>query len=317
MTAIIYQTENMEAAATVMTTRNHHCIILRHHRTKRSIRLRGNELVGIPQTIARPWDEFVDESIARWKLNGGILQYSRDYRTDKLPNAEAMLFVEAPFQYSEFETQIQRISREVIVYRPPSWDLHEESIGLTYPTSNIHHTVECVIQSLFGTQLPQRLQVALKLSGRPDRRTAVFESATVTAMTGISEQQIGRVLRGIGFRANYDRYHCYTPMIAPDDTSHFRWAYDMVEALDPAFENQRMLRFDCLAPKVTTPGLTAALKGLVRGGFLTRHPHIYVVAMGYRPVDYLTIDAIAMARRGEWFKMKNVVDSAPKYPLKD
>lgn len=312
---IIYRTADMEGGILRMVERNFRCVIYRQSAGNRPIRMRGNKLKEIPMAIVRPWDPFVQATLSKWKDEGGAMLYQHDRTKMLVPECEAVFFIEAPMQYQQFEPIAAQASREVVIYRPPTWNLHEEYIRQHYPTSEVHHSVILLIQAMRGRAVNEKLQAALDRSGFDPRVTATFEASEIEAMTGISERQLRHVLKSQKFRGKYDRYHCYEPFFPPTDKEpDMLECYEQLEENPNMYRDQRMLRYDvpCQGRSI---GFKRMLTQLVRRKFVRRHPNIYVVTVGYKPLDYMIVDALANARRGDWFKMKNIIDLAPDYPL--
>lgn len=310
----VYQTSAMELAIREMAQKHHKFIVYRNYFNKRKIPLRQNEIADIPFVLARAWDPFFDQSIEMWNGEGGMLLYSYDKRKHVHLNAEAALFVEAPIRHIEFEEMTRGISREIVVYRPPTWHLHQATLEYHNPTSNHYYTLLSVIHAMMGRDLTGRLGGAFEQSGFKDiSKVAVFESSEIQGITGIDDRQLRTMLSAYGFRRKHIRYHCYTPVVEPDDLEMLYFYNKLVDVPD-AYKGQRMIRFDTL-PEGRIVGFNKYLKRLVREKYVIKHPNIYILELGYRPVDYALIDALSNARRGDWFKMQNLVDQSPEYPL--
>jgi len=315
VSAIIYQTTDMEAGILSMASRNHRCVIYKQHASNKPIRMRGNKLKEIPMKIVRPWDSFMGITVDKWKDEGGVMLYHHDRFKIFVPQTEALFFIETPMQYQQFAPLAALASKEVIIYRPPTWSLHEDYIAQHYPTSEVHHSVMLIIQAMRGRQLSRRLQSALDKSGFDPASTATFEASEIEAMTGISERQLRLTLKSPKFRGKYIRYHCYEPFFPPTESEpDLLECYRQIEENENIWNDQRMFKFD--APcQGRIIGFKRMLVALCRRKFVRRHPNIYLVTVGYKPLDYMVVDALANARRGDWFKMRNIVDLSPAYPL--
>ena len=311
----IYQTDHMELAVREMYLRNHRFVVYCTQKNKRKIPLRLNEVKDIPMVLAREWDPFFQKSVDFWKEEGGMLLYRHFPINPQKISAEAALFTEAPLSCMEFEILSSEIEREAVIYRPPTWNLHEHTLEYKNPTSNVHYTLFTLIQCLMGRELPPRLEAALDYSGFKARdKVAVFEGREVEAITGIDDRQLRTILNGRGLHNVYSRYHCYTPIIEPEDPD-LLYFYNMLLATPAMPNNERYLRMDLFPGQVRLPSQNRFMSRLVRENYIKRNPYIYVIRTGYKPLDYPVIDAIANARRGEWFRMRNLIDQAPEYPL--
>ena len=311
----IYQTDQMELAVREMSLRNHAFVVYCTQKNRRKIPLRLNEVKDIPMVIAREWDPFFQKSIDFWKDEGGMLLYRHGPVDPKPVEAEAALFTEAPLSYMEFEILSSHIQREMVIYRPPTWNLHEDMLEYKNPTSNIYYTLYTLIHCLMGRELPPRLEAALQYSEyRARDKVAVFEAKEIQAIIGLDDRQIRTVLNGKGLHNVYSRYHCYTPMIEPEDPD-LLYFYKLLESCPAMPNNERYLRMDLFPGHKRLQGQSRLMSRLVREKYVKKNPHIYVIRTGYKPLDYPVIDAIANARRGEWFRMRNLIDQSPEYPL--
>jgi hypothetical protein len=309
----LYHTWNMEAAAREMASRHHHCVIFHYYGVKPPIRMRRNLIADIPMTIIRSWDSFAKESYAKWREEGGLLVYYDNYKTTMTIEAEAMLYIECPLRHDWFERQTRLISRDVIVYRPPAWIAHERTVLHYNPSADTHRTLMAIINCLVGRDLDEKMRAALELSGFDQAKTAVFDADEIYAMTGISEYHIKQVLKSILFRARYERRHCYTLNMEPEDPDML-WAYKLLEADPDRWKGMRMLRFNRLAVGIVH-GFEKQMKRLIRDRCVWQHESVYVVTRGFKEPFYTAIDAVANAMRGDWFKMRNLVDESPEYPI--
>lgn len=304
----------MELAIREMSFRNDKYVVYRKNMNRRKIPLRLNQVKDLPFQIARVWDERFNDALEFWEGDGGMLLYTYDIRRPHYVNAQAALFVEAPLRMMEFQDFTNTIEREVVVYRPPNWNLHEDTLEYTTPTSAHYYTLLTMVHCLMGRTLDPRQQSAFDNSGYKDpTKTAVFEASEIQAITGIDERQLRMMLSGYGFRKSYIRYHCYTPMVEPEDPEML-YVYNLLVSQPDVWRGQRMLKFDYL-PQGKVVGFHKYLKRLIKEGYVVKHPHVYVIKVGYRPIDYSMIDAVVNAKRGEWFRLRNLVDSAPEYPI--
>ena len=308
---ILYQTPDMEAAIRLMAQRNHYATIFVDYNCKRRIRLRANKIADLPMKVVRPWDTFANMRMDAWRNKGGLLHYSYSHAYPAPVMTDAMLFVEAPLQYDAFVKHTSRVVNEVIVYRPPTWELHTETINRLYPTSETHSAIDLVIDGLMGRELTPVSGAALMLSGAHASYTAVFTADDIAALTGMDEAQLRTVLRHRRFFGLSHRYHPYRLNIRPD-AMDLAWAYDVLEAEPDVYRGLRMLRTDRpLGPH--QEGFNKLLKELCRQKYVTREPRIYVVTQGFAPLNPSVADASSNARRGDWYKMMTAIDAAKEY----
>lgn len=313
MTIPLYQTPDMEAAARVLIARNHYAVIHWQHTCYKRIRMRLDKLHDIPVTFVRVWDAHRNEAYAQWRDTGGLMIYQPTFKVQMDIECEGMLFVECPTQSADYEKAVAHVSREVVVYRPPTWELHTETVLARYPTSEVHLALTLTFDGLMGRNLTEVQQAALRCSGRTQADAAVFYAQEIEAITGITDRQLRMILKPLTWRRHYVRYHCYTPAIRPDeDEPDLRWAFDMLEANPDVYKGMRMLRFD-----VPTQGLTHGflkyLKLLIRKRYVIKEPQIFVIGRGFKAPELLIVDAIANARRDSWRKMRDLVDESQEY----
>lgn len=115
-------------------------------------------------------------------------------------SAEAALFTEAPLSCMEFEILSSEIEREAVIYRPPTWNLHEHTLEYKNPTSNVHYTLFTLIQCLMGRELPPRLEAALDYSGFKARdKVAVFEGRKLRQSQVLMTVNYARFSMGEGY----------------------------------------------------------------------------------------------------------------------
>src|ERR1035437_8205141 len=245
MTATLYQTPDMEAAIRLMAQRNHYATIFVDYNCKRRIRLRANKIADLPMKVVRPWDTFANMRMDAWRNKGGLLHYSYSHAYPAPVMTDAMLFVEAPLQYDAFVKHTSRVVNEVIVYRPPTWELHTETINRLYPTSETHSAIDLTIKGLAGNwvMMPATHLAAMRLSGFAPDETAVFTPDDIAALPGMDEAQLRTVLKNRRFVGFHSRYHPYRLNIRPD-AMDLAWAYDVLEAEPDVYLGLRMLRTD-------------------------------------------------------------------------
>lgn len=311
----VYQTDNMELAARDLAMRHHYVVVIVDYEVRPVIRFRANEIADIPLTMIRTWDPFAPRAYADWRNEGGLLLLYHNYKYPMTVECDAMLFVECPPYYERFVNRSAGVRQECVIYRPPTWELHERSVLKHNPGGDVSRALLATANGMIGRELDDEMQAALTLSGYPPDATAVFRADEILAITGVEEAMVRNVLKSGLFRARYLRYHCYTLNVRPERKDvDLRWAYELLEEDPDRCDGTRMLRFDFLE-RGRVNGFPKQMKRLIRQNYITREKSIYVVTRGYREPFYPAIDAVANANRGDWFKMKNLVDSAPEYPI--
>lgn len=318
---MIYHTDDIEGAIRKMVELNERCVVFQRPQTLRPIRLRLNCVADIPSIACRTWDAFAQDSVDRWKSEGGLLYYRPDvFAPDIMPETDALLFAECPLQYRILEQYSDRVKRDIIIFKPPSWVQHEATIEFKYPRSDYYQTLELVIRGLIGREVPDKLAACLRYSGYPADKTAVFLGYEVAGIMGISERQLRILLKWHGFRGNHIRYHCFTPMVPPEDDPDAWEIYSVLEEEPNVYRGMRALRFFELARVYQPgglanriPGFKPVLKRLVKSRHVADNGLVYVVKDGWRKPDYAMMDATANVRRGDWYKLRNLVDQSENY----
>jgi hypothetical protein len=309
----IYQTGDVAASIRKMMERNDYCIYYYSMNCDQLIPHRLNCISDIPQLACRPWDTFAHNNIDRWRESRELMWYTEAF-VDLLPQCEALLFAECPLQYEKFERIAERVEREIVIYRPPSWKLHENTIATKYQGSANHQAVLMAIECLRSRELTPRYRDALNYAGFPEGETSVFSSTDILILLRIPHRQLQSILK-YRFRGFYVRYHVFRPTIEPDD----EWGKEMFNILmaEPEVgQGLRMLRFGELSAG-RIDGFKRWLLTAHRFHHVERMPDIYLLKSGYRKPSYVTIDALANAHRGDWYKMRNIVDGAPSYDDSD
>lgn len=304
----------MEEAIRQMNERNEKSIVYLDYSNRLRIRLQTKKVQDIPSLACRSRDSFIADSIAKWEAEKGLLYYRVNGPTDNLPAADAMLIVECPFQLRMFEKLQGRIKGDIIVYRPPDWSMHQDTIDFIYPDSSWHQTLHVGIKCLQGLPRTPRQELALKFSGFNPDNTSVFFGYDLAAITGISMQKFKPMMK-YRFLNFYRRYSCYIPQIPPDDPFDLE-IYRVLEAEPDTGGGLRLLRWGephDAVKSMRVPGFTKVIKRLVKSGHVTQYPQIYVVCDEYKKPDWEMLDGIQQVRVRNWLKMRDLVDLAPEY----
>ena len=319
--AEIYHTFDMENAVRALLATNPHVIIYHHYANLRRIVIRSNLLWDIEQYRCRAWDSFGPLTIEKWRENGGLMVYHPTLfdKNCPFPETDAVLFIECPLSHRDFQELAAKVKREIVIFHPPSWRLHEETVEFRNPHSAYYHTLLSTIGSLVRRpDLKPRIEAAMRYANFDPDRTAGFEAADIYAITGIPPRQLRTLMKWKGFRGKHIRYHCYCPVVEPDEPDLLEM-YRVLEAEPDAYHGIRMLRFNELA-RVLEHGIGARvmgfkrlLKRMVNEGYVRSDPDIYLLTEGWKQPDYAIVDAITNVRRAEFYRMKTLVEDSPEY----
>ena len=311
----LYQTDDMEASLQQLVDTNRNVLIYMRHKCVRPIRLRLNKLPDMHVELCKVWKPFAQATIDRWQANGGAMVYRPHPNTqkDSIPACDAMLIIESPFLITDFERITRNVRQEVVVYRPPTWELHNESMESIYPRADTYITMDTIFRSLVGRELTQEMQAALDATKFPVATTAVFTADDITALTGWSERFLKQALR-YRYRFMSMRWHVYYVRMKPHHDEAMRWAYEILAKQVEVAPRQYALR----ANRPSGPyihGFKTQMKRMVRENYLSIEDNIYVINTGGPPMQIDKLDAINNMYRGRWFKLKTLVDEAPAHLL--
>lgn len=309
----IYQTDNMEAAFRYMVEANRNVLVYSRYMAIRPIRIRLNLVRDIPIELCIPWQPFSKYTIARWQENGGAMVYRTNPRTfrNEMPACDAMLIIECPFQIDDFERITKDVKQEVVVYRPPTWELHAETINHFFPSAETYVTLEAIFAGFVGrTDLEPEMEGVMAISPYPRETTAVFTAWDIERLTGWKEKFLRMALK-YRYYGRLSRYHIYSTRMGPDD-KEMRWAYNILKEQPQVSPDNYAMRFD--KPKEgLIYGFKKMLKKLCWDMHVEREDSIYLFNTEGKPLEIDRIDAVNNMRRARWYKLRNLVDDAPEY----
>ena len=305
----IYRTRDMEAAIRLMTEQNALSTVFFYNGLRKPIRPRLNLIKDIPSITARTWDPFFQSRVETWKEKRGLLLFRGTVpQASLIPETAALLLTECPIKYSVLEKFAARARREIIVFRPPSWVLHQQLVDQLYPSRDHLQALEMVINGLRGRDVDDRLAAAVRYAGLDPKEVTVFTAPEVIGLLGIDYPIFRVLMNDYMWRGHYHRFHCYTPVIEPENEALLDM-YRRLESEPEVYRGERMLRFNQLDGRNQRPNI----KLLSREKSVIRGTHIHIVTPGWKPVNHARYDAISQVHRADWFKMKNVLDAAPEY----
>lgn len=310
----IYRTADMETALRVMSERNHHVVALAAHAVKKMIRLRGRspKLKGVPMLYVMGWKPEARAVVKRWQDEGGVLVYRPLPRALAAhPASDALLFVEAPLQWDRLEKNAATARQEVVIYRPPSWDLHEDAMDHVWPRARQYETLEAVLASLVGRELDEKLQRAREQMPHWSK-FAIFTDEEMSAITGWDSRMIRAILRS-KYINKYIRFPVYALRYVA--THHdIKWAYEVLAKQPSVGKKLHLLRGDNPF-EGKLPAFTSAMRMLIRLNYVSREGAIYMVNMDRTKLDFERVEAMHNVNRGRWLKVRNFVDALPEYPI--
>ena len=310
----LYRTDSMEAAMRHMAETNRNVIVYWRHKTIKPIRMRLNLTRDILCEVAMSWMPMAQAAVDRWAQRGGVLIWKPHPLAHRapVPACDAMLFIECPMQIDQFNHITKDVKQEVVVYRPPTWELHNESVEQYWPGKNTYSTLDAIAGALVGRELTEEMEGVLRACGYPAASTAAFTAWDIEQLTGWNERHLKLVMH-YKYKFNYGRWHLYSLRFPPDDPE-LLWAYNIIRQQPEVSRKVHTLRLARPAGSYVH-GFKTMLKRLEKENYVVREDSIYVLNTAHRPLDYDRIDAITNMHRGRWFAMKALVDGAQEYLL--
>ena len=302
-------TSDMELAVQRLAAQHHHTLIYRDHKVPRPIRLRLDQIEDTAITLIEGWRPEADKYLADWQLEGGAMVYTPRKVKRPTPKCDAMLIVECPMQYPEFEEITRDVRQEVVVYKPPMWDLHDEAMDVLYPPAGRYKMLAEVFSALVGRELDDMPESVLVASGMARDKAAVFTSDEIELFTGLTERAFRKAVIHT-YRGRAHRYHIYRLNVRPK-APDMAQMYDWLEQETEVFRGRRAVRYNKIKHDLNSCELM--LRYLYRGKYITREPCVYVMDSTRPPLDYEKLDAMGNFHKGRWFKMKNLINNSKGY----
>ena len=281
----LYHTTDMKAAYRSMIKRNFACILRNSYFCNRPIRFRAD----IPTISANPSVIGYEDRILRWLQYGGVLVDTRRFKyIDDIPRCHAMLIPEAPMGYQECNHLSRRVSNEIIIYKPPNWELHEESVNYYWPRANRVNDLLDAVSTIKNKNHP-----LVKAAIKDSKFTVCFEE-----LEGFNEIELRAILKLL---PAYKRYNCYRPMISPEGGEDLD-LYRKLESIADIHNGWRL----------TTSN---AFSRLVKNNNVESGPQLHLIDNSKTILDLVKIRAIGEARRQDWEAMRTMIDLSPEYPI--
>jgi hypothetical protein len=301
----IYQTDDMEASIHQMVKRNDLAIVFRRRWCKRHIPLKQDLICQIPSITLIPVGEGCTPTVNMWRYRRCLMWYDWREWPDWRPRGEAMLFLEIPLWYSFFEWICRQITREIIVYRPPSWDMQEEMIGIKTPGAAECRAVEAIGRTLNFKPRNTREQAAMTLSEYPPETTNLFTREEICALSGLAPIAARKLLNK-AFRFNHTWYQPVRLNAWPDE-EHLVEAYERLDSFDDMGEGMRLIKSGLHGVH------PASFSKLIQAGAITYYQPIHLVKEGGKRLDFTKVEAEANAKLSDWYKMRKLIEDADEY----
>lgn len=289
--------------------RNHKVVVYKRYECDSPIKLRKSLIKDIPAIEVARSDPMKEVAYAKWWAEGRILYTSDNPRWSGAPPVnDAIYFCEAPIGFSFFETLIGNTRSEAVVFRPPSWQLHQETIDRICPDVSLLKTLATIAKAHHGRALDKRDLDCIAQTKIPVKHASVIYMSDITPLCSTAtNRQVRSALKWL--RWNVGIFKLYRLMGEPAETFN-KTTYAILEAL-PKIDGGWSIR-----------SFNRPLNGLDRGhmGLLTRSgciqhgPDVFVIDTRLRGLDWTTITALNNARRADWWKMQTIVDNSPEIP---
>lgn len=313
----LYKTANLELAVEAMHRRNERSIVKKFHRNLNRVFLRSRQLRNVR---LYPWQWAIETyQLEAWLRDGGVLiDTQKEYRPDwRIGEFEAVLFVEAPIDYLSIELYAKNCTREVIVFRPPTWKEHEQQVAMWKPA---------------GYDLDRALQLLRERSqaGPSETTRAIMRAAGVPCgdhMFLASDRELAdeldtdgpavSILRARILQWARNEYHppflVVIPRLKPDNEEYVP-LFKYIEAQPEWMHGQRYLQVNKLRDFL--PSFKRAIRTMAREGWVEQVGfwHIWDLDPS-KDVEISLIDRTHRQGVQALQHLKSAVDQAPSYPL--
>ena len=310
MSIHISSTDDMDGAIRSLAERHQNVLVLRDYRCINPIRMRDKLLLDLNLQWALSWKRGADVLVENWRRDGGVMLYRSNPINKRpfVPVCDAIMFIETPLQMDYFEYVCQSARREIVVYKPPSWQLHEKTVAYRYPQREDFILLESILDSL---EFVTKSEIGLRaVAASKFERAGVFTEDDIFQLTGWEPIRLKYLL--FRYKHLVHRWHPYTMRFTPDD-SELKWGWDLLKT-QPEFDHRvHALKFNVIYPLVL--GFKTMLRQLIRHSHIEAEEKIYVVNCDRRTVDFEAFDAVNNMRRGKWFALRNFVDNLPEYSI--
>ena len=315
----LYKTADMERAVEAMASRHKHCVLKKTYKTDAPIYIRTNATNGVPYYSWHPKQIKTNGELQRWQEHGGVLiDPDQDWSLDeRIPTYDAVLWAEAPIDTYALHKYGERCRRDVVVFRPPTWNQHEAVVSKFFPTGlALDRAMDKVEEHLQEGLTAKHRQILKDLNIEPgpccfmasDRQMAE-ELDVDTTVFQVLRSKILEVCR----RWYWQPLMCIIPRIEPENPAYLD-LYRFFEGLPSRGNGERYCQDKTV--RALTPSYKQIIRAMVREGSLEKLPYQYVwdLNAGRRPMiepaDRNHRKAVA-----ELQFLKASVDAAPTYPL--
>lgn len=309
----LYQTPSMELATVAMTERNRQSMIYSRYRTMRKIRFRWNQVPDVDIKIAMSWQPGCDAILADWARRGGCVEYRphvNNFNSLPTPASDAMLLIEAPLQMPLYDKITAGVRQEVVVYRPPTWELHTETLAAVYPVKADYMALDAITQGLADREPDEVMAGCMGLV--KFNKPVAFTAWDIEQLLGWSETRLRYAMLRFNKTHRGRRFSIYSTRIAPDDPD-LREAYKILCAQPEVGKGNYVILVGGSTSRPQGPGFDRMLKRLIRECYVVKEDSIYIKDVGGKPMDYDLVDATNNVHRSRWLAVRDMIDNADEY----
>ena len=309
----LYKTSKMEEAALALDAQHEKVMLRAIHKLRHPIRLRVKKLQDIRPFYARN-DPAFDAEVERWKEECGTLINYRTYTsTEPVYEYDACMLCEAPLCVDDIDRFSRGAKSVCVIYHPPIWRAHEETLFTLYPTGQ---ACERMLQAI--ASMPQSNEFA-SIAAACDIPTAGTRGADDDELAkelGISQPDLSivrkRAMRSLSGR-RYAQVIQLIPRVEPEDKTLLAM-YRFIKDELPAVGHILLARDSVLSKAARYWKI--ALRALVRSGSVQQKAKTaFYFVDGLQP-DYDRIQAEHEAARGKLTRLIAEIDSLSEFPVR-
>lgn len=310
----IYRTNDMESAAHALAKNHSHVLI--YEKTNgfchRTIRMRRSLLKDLNPKVIRSWDSFSKNQVEQWRKDGGVVNWRDGDKVSNVPECDAILMTEMPLFPDDFYRIYNLARKEIVIFVPPDWSMHEEEINRRYPLSDVLVKLRSTIDNLRGyhDDLTKVQRAVLAIGECDPAKTAVFGHAEIEKL---AEVPVG-VFRSLFLRRRvYTRYECYRPMVPPEDPS-LTEIYASLCNVPEIGGGIRALKSGAHMPHIP-PKASFLLKKLRLAKSIQKFDDVYLIEKPFKPINYDIFDAEQGVIRKQHYKLREFIQDKPIYAV--
>lgn len=253
-----------------------------------------------------------EPDIRAWRRTGGL--YIRNYSCkNDYGYTEGMLFVECPFSLAQWETEAMPCMGAAVIYQPPSWLEHENTLVDTHPPAEVARRFWQAMDIVKGRDRKPLHDAMLKIMGLPDSGVVCVSKSEFYKTANISARQMSRISYVDAAILDKQRGGHYGNAVIlrfrPEKEPQAA-LFDWLEANCPRYLNWHVIRGN--EPGEEFPDWKRTLRNMSYAGFVQREDEVNFYALSGAKPDFTAYDAaLKMAR----VRLKEVVKFVAGLPL--